>query len=69
MNEHTRITVPLSRDEFEALRNSAFRDYRHPREQARYLLRCLLLGEPATQINNRHDATNLHGSSVTAVAA
>ncbi len=41
-----RVTVPLSADEFEALSKSAQQDYRHPREQARYLLRRILFSEP-----------------------
>jgi hypothetical protein len=43
----TRITVNLSADERRALMASAQREYRHPREQARYLLRRALLGESA----------------------
>lgn len=39
MNEFRRITVPLGRDEWEKLRILAAQDYRHPREQARYILR------------------------------
>jgi hypothetical protein len=39
MNEYTRITVPLSKDEFAALRDTAGNEYRHPRDHARYLLR------------------------------
>lgn len=35
----TRISVDLSRDEFEALRDSASQDYRDIRAQARWLLR------------------------------
>jgi hypothetical protein len=45
MNEFTRITVPLSRDEFFALRAAAGKEYRHPREQARWLLRQVLMQE------------------------
>lgn len=56
MMEYTRITVPLSQDEFEALRNLAFRDYRHPREQARFLLRHILLGEQQDVKNKNGDA-------------
>lgn len=44
LNQHTRITVPLSRDEFEALRDNAIKEYRHPRDHARFLLRQVLLG-------------------------
>lgn len=36
---YTRITVPLSREELNALRDAADREYRHPRDQARYLVR------------------------------
>lgn len=42
MTHYTRITVPLGKDEFQALRESSDREYRHPREQARYLLRLAL---------------------------
>lgn len=42
MTHFTRITVPLGKDEFQALRENADREYRHPREQARYLLRLAL---------------------------
>lgn len=42
-----RITVPLGSDEFIALRESATGSYRHPRDQARYLLR-VALGLAAT---------------------
>ena len=45
MLEHRRITVPLGKDEWDVLRQTADRDYRHPREQARYLLR-IALGLP-----------------------
>jgi len=42
MTRYTRITVPLSKDEFNALREISDREYRHPRDQARHLLRCAL---------------------------
>lgn len=42
--QYTRITVPLSRDEFIALRAKAEVAYRHPRDQARFILRNALLG-------------------------
>lgn len=57
MNYHTRITVPLSRQEFEALYQAAIIDYRHPREQARFILRSVLLGEPITENKNPSTAT------------
>ena len=36
---YSRITVSLSREELNALRAAADRDFRHPRDQARYLVR------------------------------
>ena len=49
----TRITVPLSREELNALRDAADREYRHPRDQARYLVRQALgLAEPNGEKHN-----------------
>lgn len=48
----TRIYVPLSREEFEALYTAAQMDYRKPRDQARHILRQALLG---TQIQGKHN--------------
>lgn len=45
MDRYTRITIPLSADEFFALRNIAEKDYRHPRDQARFILRSVLLSD------------------------
>lgn len=42
MNEYAGINVRLSRGEFERLSAAAQRDLRHPRDQARYLLRLAL---------------------------
>ena len=51
MKAYTSIMLPLGKDEFNALRENADREYRHPREQARYLLRCALgLTDP-----NKHE--------------
>jgi hypothetical protein len=45
MNERfTRIQVPLGRDEYAALLRAAMSDYRHPRDQARAILRAALIG-------------------------
>ena len=50
MNEnHTRITVTLSKNEWDALRTRASAEYRNPRDEARYLLRNILLTERSTQ--------------------
>lgn len=47
MNEYVGINVRLSRGEFERLSAQAQRDLRHPRDQARYLLRLALgLADP-----------------------
>lgn len=42
MNEYASINVRLSRTEFERLSATAQRELRHPRDQARYLLRLAL---------------------------
>ena len=39
MTYHTKIYVPLGRDEWVALRDMAEGEYRNPRDQARVLLR------------------------------
>ncbi len=54
MNE-LRITVPLSRDEFIALRELASVQLRLPRDQARYLLRLGLGLAAATNEPNKHN--------------
>ena len=47
----TRINIPVSVDERDALLVNAEENLRHPREQARYLLRCALgLTDP-----NKHE--------------
>lgn len=67
MNEHIRIAVPLSQAEFMALRNLAMNEYRHPREQARYLLRSILLNAQNDNVSADRQvksadivSTNLH---------
>ncbi|MBI3960242.1 MAG: hypothetical protein HY328_15625 [Chloroflexi bacterium] len=48
----TRISIPVSVDERDALLMNAERNLRHPREQARYLLRLALgLTDP-----NKHES-------------
>ncbi len=66
-NRYTEITLILNPEESSALRNSAELNLRRPRDQARYLLRSILLGEQ-DGMNNRHDAKELTGQSITAVA-
>ena len=56
MKPYTSIMLPLGKDEFFALRENADREYRHPREQARYLLR-LALGLDSAQKHETADRT------------
>lgn len=55
MSEYRRITVPLGRDEWQRLTTAADQEYRHPRDQARFILRQALgLAEkpPAAEKHN-----------------
>lgn len=66
----TRISIPVSIEEREALRCLAQLEMRDPREQVRYLLQQELFKRGILiEMNNRHDAQNFHGSSITAVGA
>jgi hypothetical protein len=42
VNIYTRITVPLSKDDFVTLRDAAAKEYRDPRQHAAWLLRQVL---------------------------
>lgn len=65
MSEFTRITVPLSKDEFCRLRDIAMQEYRHPRDHARWLLRNALgMGEQTTE-NKNGDTPTFQGKRVT----
>ncbi len=44
MLPETRISVPLSNDEYVALSRLAVQEMRAPREQARFILRSVLMG-------------------------
>lgn len=66
-DRYTRITVPLSLEEFEALRESAQQDYRHPREQARFLLRHLLLRTNSQATNKNSDVPSYQAQHVATV--
>ena len=57
--EMTRVSVPLTIEEREQLRLSAQKALRHPREQARYILRSVLLGEQVQENNKPATASNL----------
>jgi hypothetical protein len=54
MKRDTRILVWLDNDEWTALIRQADNDLRHPREQARHILRLVLLGniEQATNVDD-----------------
>lgn len=70
MREYTRITVPLSRDEFVALRDTAGSEYRHPRDHARYLLRQALgLTSEDDQPQQMHNRTGVRQDIASAVAS
>lgn len=45
MNRRQSINIPLTTEELNALLSAAQREYRHPRDQARYILRQALLGD------------------------
>ena len=68
MTSQARITVPLSVDEFDALVKSAQSDYRHPRDQARHILRSALLTERGVTIM-RHADGRSEGDAVVVEAA
>lgn len=58
--EHmTKISVPIADDEFVALSSLANREMRHPREQARYILRSVLLSDQPTVEDNKPAAATL----------
>lgn len=62
----TKIYVPLSEEEFVALRHASQLEYRHPREQARYLLRKAMgLGEnvPTNESNRVEVHQDIHDAA------
>lgn len=59
MDEYTRIYLPLSKAEFKALQDRARQDYRHPREQARFILRGALFGESIPSTDSAATNTTL----------
>ena len=65
MNDYKRITLVLGRDEWERLRQVAERDYRHPRDQARAILRRVLIDDQ----EKHNDAGRTLASEPGAVAA
>lgn len=63
MEHFIRITVPLGEQEFQALKACAEREYRQPREQARYLLRQALGVNEQSGVNYQ-ELENLKDSSL-----
>jgi hypothetical protein len=56
----TKIYVPITDEEFVMLSQKAFRNCRHPREQARHFIRQalgLVDDGPSLETNNRHAVT------------
>lgn len=62
------LTIALTETEMTLLKKQAALDCRRPQEQARYLLRSVLLNEHLPEKNNRYDTLPLT-AGVTAVAA
>ena len=65
----TKIYVPITDEEFVMLSQKAFRNCRHPREQARHFIRQalgLVDDGPSLETNNRRDAKTLTERNVTA---
>lgn len=58
------INIPLSEQEFEALYTNSQKNLRHPRDQARFILRCVLLSEQTTE-NKNGDTPTFQGKRVT----
>jgi hypothetical protein len=54
-----RITVPLSREEFVALRERASAELRQPREQARHILRVALLTNSPSPPEQRSEGSTV----------
>jgi hypothetical protein len=55
----TRLTITLSEQELERLYQSARGDLRHPREQARFILRGALFGESIPSTDHAATQTTL----------
>ena len=64
MNDYKRITLVLGRDEWERLRHVAERDYRHPRDQARVILRRVLIDDPENRNGAVPSLADAHGANI-----
>ena len=58
------INIALTEQEFDALYAASQRELRHPRDQAHYLLRTLLLGTCYQSTNDKSDVTIRQDSHV-----
>lgn len=75
MSRQSTINVPLERSELEALIATARLELRHPRDQARYLLRRALMGEQppdppapaAPMTNGAAQVSQTRGAALTTV--
>lgn len=63
--DRERLTLVLAPMEMQALRKSAKADLRHPRDQARYLLRRVLLGETVQEHSKVAGVMNVSEASTT----
>ena len=62
------LSIYLNDEETKRLNSIAAQEYRHPREQARYLLRLALLGSPAPVNDNSDSVPTYQGQDTIAVA-
>lgn len=53
----SKIYIPISDEEFVALARLANRNLRHPRDQARLILRSVLMNEPSAEMGKPAAAT------------
>lgn len=63
MERMTKMQIWLSYDEFEALRDRALNEFRHPRDEARRIIRRCLLGESPTTVPNEKTAVRVGQTS------
>lgn len=66
MERYTRISIPLGKDEYAALLEAAMSEYRHPRDQARAILRKVLIGN---EVEEKHNGTGSTLQSETGAVA
>lgn len=57
----TKIAIPISDEELVLLARLARQNLRHPRDQARLILRTVLMSEPSAEMSKPVTASNLAG--------